>query len=161
MNESHFQTEFISMIEKHREELISEWQSELLSNPEFSSGIIRPHIPTLLNELFDHLMLSTVGQPVFSFKPLQFPHPSERSHLELRFIFAAEGALMKVMYGLFDFGVNDWMKIRSMLNHAFHQILRYRLDHHCSSCRSVLDEDIQLTHRIEDHIQSHLKEQNC
>jgi len=160
MHDALIQSKLISTLRKCQKPILIEWTDCISEMPEFKSGVVHAHIKEMLEKLLEDVILTIEGNTPLAFTHYPCPTPVEKGQVEFDFLFAAEHSLMNILFNLFDFGVSDWMKIRALANHAFHQIARSRIDQHCAHCRLAMDEDTMCAHRIEVELQEHLHEKD-
>lgn len=154
------QTKLVSTLQRCRAQILPEWIALLEKSDVVRTGSTPIKIKESMEILYDDLITAIVNNTLTPPIPFKCSFPLDRSHIEFRFLFAAERALMKVMFELFDYGIGDWMKIRSVVNMAFHRIARVRIDMHCANCRAAMDEDMWMASRIEKDVREHLHEKD-
>jgi hypothetical protein len=152
------QSKLVSILQKCRFQILSEWKAGLEQKEYFREQPLNLKLDESLEILYDGLISAVVNDSITPPLPFKCSFPLDRSHIEFKFLFNAERALMKVLFEMFDFGVGEWMKIRSLVNMAFHRVARIRIDSHCSNCRAAMDEDMWMASRIEHDLKDHLSE---
>jgi hypothetical protein len=156
MNDTLIQSKILSILQRCHTQIIPEWKECLRNSENSSQNALSLDLNESLEILYEDVTTAIMSDYINPPLPFKCAFPLDRPRIEFRFLFAAERALMKVLFELFDFGVAEWMKIRSLINMAFHRIARSRIDSHCTHCRAAMDEDMWAAHRIEKDLKEYL-----